>query len=232
MRVHTVIPWRGGDEARAAALRWVWRSLFESGAPPAYLAEAGGAWSKPQAIRQHALLPELDHAPQADVLVLHDADVWVEPDALQAAISAVEAGYPWAVPHRRVHRLTEESTLRVLTGTPASQTMSCVKRPYRGTAAGGIVVIPRATLLEVQPDERFTGWGGEDAAWRDALRCLVGMEWRETSAPLFHLAHEPAERTGHHHGSDANRALVARYAAARHDPDAMRALLAETQVAA
>jgi hypothetical protein len=81
----------------------------------------------------------------------------------------------------------------------------------------------------VPPDARFTGWGGEDAAWRDALRCLAGMEWREGTAPLFHLWHPPAPRDGYRHGSPEHRELVRRYGEARRDPLAMRVLLAEAE---
>jgi hypothetical protein len=111
--------------------------------------------------------------------------------------------------------------------------MPCAKRPYRGIAGGGIVVLPAATLAAVPPDPRFVGWGAEDPAWRDALRCLVGMEWRRTRAPLFHLWHPPAlDEYGDHRASPENGALAARYKAARTDPGAMRELMAETAVPA
>lgn len=220
-----IIPWHDGvDDERLRLLHWVEHRLAFEGRrirladwPPS------APWSKPRAIRR-AL-----NAVDAEVVVIHDADVWCP--GLDDAVAAVAHGYPWAVPHTRVHRLTPDATTAVLGGAEPERGMSCVRRPYRGTAGGGVLVMAAEVVRRIPPDPRFEWWGGEDAAWRDALRCLVGMEWRGT-APLFHLHHTPAVRNGRHHGSEANRALVARYAAARLDPAAMRDLIAEAEAVA
>ena len=224
MGVTVVIPWQSnGDPHRARALTWLARRFVER--PFGYALtiptlELHEQWSKPRAILEGA------RAAHGDIVVVHDADVWCE--ALPEAIEAVRAGAPWAIPHYRVHRLTPESTEVVLAGHEPDEGMPTVKRPYRGVGGGGIVVLPLDTLRAIPPDVRFVDWGGEDGAWRDALRCLAGPEWRESRAPLFHLWHPPAlDARGVHEAPEANGLLAARYNSARHRPDVMRALIAE-----
>lgn len=219
MGVTVIVPWQDtGCEHRRAAWRWV-ESRYLDRHPDWQIRVSvhAGEWCKPAAIIEAARTA-------SDLLVVADADVFC--DGTAAAVDAVHAGAPWAVPHRLVHRLTPAATRAVLAGAaPAGQ--PCHQRPYRGTAGGGIVVLERATLLDVPPDVRFTGWGGEDGAWRDALRCLAGMEWRAGSEPLVHLWHPPQMRLNRHVGSPENVALAARYVTARGNAAAMRALMAE-----
>lgn len=225
--VSVVIPWRAGEPTREEAMRWLTHRLADlRNGWGLVLSETpeDEPWCKARAILQGV------ERATGDVIVVHDADVWC--DGLPAAVAAVEAGYPWAVPHRRVHRLTPLATDRALDGDWPDERSPCLRRPYRGVAAGGILVAPRATLLDVPPDVRFTGWGSEDGAWRDALRCLAGREWRDTTAPLFHLHHEPQPRTPAGTTSAENAALAARYAYMRGDPVGMRDLMAEARVTA
>ncbi len=222
MGVAVVIPWAAPEgDSRWPGFLWLVKSWAAQGVTPVIaLADDDQPWSKSRVILQVA--QRLD----ADTLVINDADSWCP--GVPAAVRAVERGAPWAVPHLRVHRLTADSTKLVLdTGAPLTTLLPTVRRPYRGIAAGGIVVVPRQTILDVPPDPRFTGWGSEDGAWRDALRCLAGMEWRDTRQPLYHLHHQPAPRTPQGTTSPENAALAARYRAARRDPEAMRALIAE-----
>lgn len=222
--VTVLIPWQGSDPHRTAALGWVAKHLITGPlqGSPLMLSEVpeGEAWSKARAIGAAA------GRIATEFVVVHDADVWS--DGLPEALAAVRRGAPWAMPHARVHRLTPEATDAVLAGAPLAPDLPTVKRPYQGVGGGGVVVLHAEGLRQVLPDVRFTGWGGEDAAWRDALRCLLGGEWRQTRAPLYHLWHPPAlDEYGDHRASPENGSLAARYRAARRDPAAMRALMAE-----
>lgn len=160
----------------------------------------------------------------ADIVVLHDADVWC--DGLPDAIQAVMDGASWAVPHRGVFRLDEDATARVLDGEEPHEDMGLTQRPYLGTLGGGIVVASREVMLSISLDERFVGWGQEDSSWGIALGCLLGPPWRGHQ-PLYHLWHPPQERDSRRRGSRPGWALFRRYHAARNDPAAMRALIEE-----
>lgn len=173
-------------------------------------------------VKAAAVMPAVE-ASAADVMVVADADVWC--DGLAKAVDAVVQGAVWAIPHGRVCRLTESASEAVEAGASPSRD-DVEQPPYRGVPGGGIVVIPRASVLEVPLDPRFVGWGGEDHSWGYALRTLLGSPWRG-SAPLWHLWHPPQPRLSRRIGSAENDALHLRYAAARRNPAAMRALIDE-----
>lgn len=213
-----LIPWRGGCEHRARALEWVqaryrerfprWRVVVAP-APP-------GPWIKALAV--------MAAAPTSGVVVVADADVWC--DSTGRAVDMVRGGAPWALPHRSVYRLAPAASTQVMAGALPARTMACVQRPYRGTRGGGLVVLEAQVLREVPMDPGFVGWGGEDAAWGQALEALVG-EPKRCGDRLYHLWHPPQERLSRIVGSRANAALAERYARARRRPEEMQALISE-----
>jgi hypothetical protein len=184
--VEVVIPFAGDCPHRARALEWV-RGRYPW---PVTVARTTGLWCKAAAV-----MPAVRDS-CADVVLVADADVWT--DGVHDAVAEVEAGAPWAIPHRGVHRLDEH----------------------------GIVIAPREMLLSVPLDPRYIGWGQEDVSWAIALETLAGRPWRGR-APLVHLWHPPQDRMTRRFGSRASRDLYRRYQAASHDPTAMRALIQE-----
>lgn len=219
MDVAVVVPFRGGCPHRERAWRWVreqyagW-DLVEARSPD-------GEWCKAAAINPVVA------ATDAEIVVMADADVWT--DGLQAAVDAVDAGAPWAMPHGNVHRLSEEATQAVLNGADW-RGQPLTQRPYRGVAGGGVLVARRQTLLRAPIDCRFIGWGQEDECHAMALKTLVGPAWRG-EADLLHLYHPAQERMTRRRGSQGSWRLRKRYASARDNPAAMAALIEESRVA-
>lgn len=170
-------------------------------------------------------MPAIAACDAGAVVVVADADVWC--DGISAAVAAVEAGAPWAIPHDLVHRLSETGTAAVLAGAHWRGQPVC-QQPYPGVMGGGIVVARRETLLEAPLDPRFVGWGQEDESWAVALTALAGPPWRG-AAPLLHLWHPPQPRLDRRRGSTGGWNLRRRYLRARRDPAAMRQLLDEAR---
>lgn len=214
--VAVLVPWRP-DPQRQRIWEWVhdryrqqhpdWEIVLQP-APD-------GPWRKACAVNTAA------RACSAGTVIVADADVWAP--NLQQAVDLVHGGAGWVIPHRYVHRLTEQATKIVLEGGCATDTE---EHPYFGVEGGGIVVLPRETLLDVPMDERFCGWGQEDQAWGIALHFLIGPAVR-LNADLTHLWHPPQPRDNRKIGSLASFALHRRYLKARHDPDLLRDLLKE-----
>lgn len=113
-------------------------------------------------------------------------------------------------------------------GDEAAMGRLLAERPYSGIEGGGIVIASREVILSIPPDERFVGWGQEDESWGIALSCLAGAPWRG-SGPLFHLQHAPPPRASRTRGSPEGWNLRRRYCRARHDPQAMKALIEEAR---
>lgn len=232
MATEVIVPYRGGCAHRERAWGYVRRRYGEAH-PTWAVIEApapAGPWSKGA-----ALAPALA-ASDADVVVVADADVWCE--GIVEAVAAVAADSPaaaWAIPHRRVWRLTEAATAAYIAGAqPAGLPLIAEKhiapgsRGYVSRRGGGIVVARREDLLTVPMDTRFEGWGQEDEAWGLALDTLVGRAWRG-SEPLIHLYHPPADRLDRQWGSAEGRALKRRYAHAYRHRNAMRILIREAR---
>lgn len=180
-------------------------------------------WRKADAVA--AALRRVRRGAWPSVLIIHDADVIVAPDALRAAVAIVEAGRAWAVPHQTVLRLNADST-HTLEGTGRLPEVPHYTRwPYVGIPGGGITVV-RADVYDACPiDRRFVGWGGEDQAWGWALETLFGAPWREADADLLHLWH-PHPAPGAQRNPKMECELLRRqYRSRRGKPDAMRALL-------
>lgn len=222
MRVEVIVPFTASTLERVQLLAWVIDRHRRAGRDVT-IGEAApdGPWVKAAAVNPAVA------ASTADVVVVADADVWC--DGLDAAITAVQAGAAWAVPHHRVMRLTAASTAAVLAGADHRDAgaMRLAERPYPGVAGGGLVVARRDVLEEVPLDARFVGWGREDQAWGAALSVLHGKPWRGIE-PLLHLWHRPQERPSRSRGCTTSERLWRRYQAAR-TPAAMRTVIGEAR---
>jgi hypothetical protein len=230
-----LFPWRHGDPHRDRAADWVLEAWATHYPGVARLTtgdvdglDVDGAWCKANHVAHLAALA----SPEADVLVVSDVDVWVDPAAVRAAVDLVTRGdVTWAVPHRDVYRLNAAATAELIArpvpgGPPAVAAGDLAERPYRGHLGGGVVVLGRRAALDVPLDPRFVGWGQEDDSWAMALVTLAGKPWRG-SADLVHLWHPPQPRMNRMYGSAQGQALAARYRRASGHPVAMRGLLAE-----
>lgn len=183
MTTAVLIPWAATDEWRTRALAHVtawWRSL---GYDPV-LGRHDGPWRKALAVAD--ALARTD----ADVLVVADADVFVP--GVERAIALVEQGAPYAIPHVRVHRLTERATTQLYeTGThDGEMEKGC---PYVGVVGGGMVVLRRDVYEDCPLDASYAGWGREDEAFGLALEVLHGPPERLDN-PLWHLWHPAPPR--------------------------------------
>jgi len=208
-----------GDDYREAARWYVERRLVAHFPWPVCIGDSDLPWSKGTA------LARARSSTTADVLVIHDADVLVAPDALLAAVTAVRGGSAWAIPHALVHRLDQAVTDQLLAGGDFPPAIPrYMRQPYRGYEGGGITVVSAAVWDECPVDPRFIGWGGEDEAWAWALGCMYGPAWRG-SADLWHLYHPHPDPNARHVSTPQSHLLWRSYRAHRNRPDLMRGIL-------
>jgi hypothetical protein len=93
-------------------------------------------------------------------------------------------------------------------------------------ATGGVLVTrPDAWWKAGGMDERFLGWGFEDAAYRTAADALLGPTVRHEGT-IAHLWHPPESNLGSPEHV-ANGHLCQRYVDAAGHPDVIRGLIAE-----
>jgi hypothetical protein len=219
--VDVIIPWRPGCPDRERALEYVLRRWDLAGHFVTLAENRTGPWNKAAAVMPAAWRSA------ADVLVIADADVWC--DDIEPSLELVASGRRrWAVPHGRVHRLDQAATDELLAAGTFPTPDRLAERPYRGHPGGGIVVIDRATCLDVPLDPRFVGWGHEDDAWALALGRLAGAPGRGT-APLWHLWHPPQPRLNRRVGSRDSQIHFRRYVTAARNRAAMTELINEAK---
>lgn len=221
MTVAVVIPWRGGNPQREHHHRVI-RDHLRTLLPDAHHldADSGHQPFNRAASRNHGV--RLAEQAGADVVVVCDADTLVQPDPLHEAIAAAGDGR-LHLPYTRYRGLTREGTEAWLSNRPDIDSMPTEDETTWST--GGVLVIRTDAWWRAGgQDERFTGWGAEDSAYRIACDALLGPTVRHEGT-IHHLWH-PVVRT-----QDplypANMALAHRYDAAEGDPDAVRAIVGE-----
>lgn len=214
-----VIPWRDTGPARAEALQHVLVALHDM-LPDAevILADSGHQPFNRAASRNHGV-----RTADPDVAVVCDADTIPEPDPLHTAIDQAAADGLLHLPYTRYRALSRPGTAAALRGThPAG----CHAELELDSSQGGILVMRSdAWRAAGGMDERFTGWGFEDAAFHAAVETVHGKVIRHPGT-IHHLWH-PSDIDMASPEYAANRALCQRYENAHGHPAAMRALQTE-----
>jgi hypothetical protein len=155
-----------------------------------------------------------------EVIVVNDADTIPEPDALRAAVAAARTSRAVHLPYTEYHWLGAEGTAQLRAGTPAND---CVFDLVIGACSGVYVTTPTTWAAHGGQDERFRGWGFEDAAWYVAHETLIGSPPVRHEGNVYALHHLAEVRAGERY--DANAALMERYRVAAGDPQAMAQLV-------
>ncbi|GGV45738.1 galactosyltransferase-related protein [Streptomyces spectabilis] len=221
MTVGVVIPWRPGTPERNAHHEYVRAHLaallpdaihldVDSGHEP--FSRAG---SRNEGVRQA-------EAAGADVVVLCDADTLAEPEPVHEAIATAADGR-LHLPYSWYRGLTRDGTRAYLAGAQAAD---CPVDLEHGWATGGVLIIQPASWWAMGGmDERFTGWGFEDAAARICADALLGPTGTHEGT-ITHLWHPQESGLGSPQHV-ANGQLCQRYVDATGKPEAIRALIAE-----
>lgn len=161
-------------------------------------------------------------ADAGQVIVINDADTIPQRDSLLRAIEGAANSGLVHLPYTEYHWLGASGTAQFSEG---SRLDDCEFELVRGACSGVYVTTPDTWASHGAQDERFRGWGFEDAAWYLAHSTLLGEPPRRAAGRVFALHHAAQPREGEQY--DANAALMQRYTAAAGDPVGMRQLVAE-----
>ena len=158
--------------------------------------------------------------PQDEVVVIGDADTIPSLEPLQEAIAAAATSGLVHLPYTRYQWLGALGTAAFFDGAPLDAIEATL---VVGACSGVYVTTPRTWASHGGQDERFRGWGFEDAAWYVAHETLLGEAPRRHAGAVFALHHETQLRAGQQY--EANAALRERYRDAEQSPEAMRELV-------
>ncbi|THG31077.1 hypothetical protein [Naasia lichenicola] len=155
-----------------------------------------------------------------DVVILADADTLPEAAPLRAAIAAAMISGRVELPYTEYRWLGAAGTAQFCAGTPL---VDCTFELVRGACSGVYVTTPATWWSSGGQDERFRGWGYEDAAWYLAHETVLGEPPRRSEGRVYALHHQAEVRAGVQY--DANAALMDAYRAAAVDAASMRSFL-------
>jgi hypothetical protein len=153
---------------------------------------------------------------EGEVVVINDADTLPERAPLIAAIDAAAHSSVVQLPYTDYRWLGPAGTAELVAGTAPRH---CEFELVVGACSGIYVTTPRTWWSHGGQDERFRGWGFEDAAWYVAHETLLGEPPQRHPGAVFALAHELEAREGP--GFDANARLMQRYRDAAGSSEAM-----------
>jgi hypothetical protein len=105
------------------------------------------------------------------VVVINDADTIPQRDSLLAAVDAAATSGLVHLPYTEYHWLGADGTAQFADGMPLED---CDFELVRGACSGVYVTTPASWISHGGQDERFRGWGFEDAAWHLAHETLLG----------------------------------------------------------
>ncbi len=155
-----------------------------------------------------------------DVVVIGDADTIPELAPLLDAIDGARQSGLVHLPYTRYHWLGSRGTAQFAEGHAL---IECDHELVIGACSGVYVAAPETWRAHGGQDERFRGWGFEDAAWYLAHETILGSPPVRHEGRVYALHHKAEVREGPQY--DANAALMERYRAAASDADAMRQLV-------
>ena len=155
-----------------------------------------------------------------EVVVINDADTIPQLEPLLEAIAAAATSGLVHLPYTRYHWLGTPGTTQFTAGTALDR---CDFELVNGACSGVYVTTPQSWWSHGGQDERFRGWGFEDAAWYVAHETLLDEVPRRHEGVIYALHHAAQAREGDQY--DANAALMEQYRAAQSSRDAMRQLV-------
>lgn len=162
----------------------------------------------------------MSQADDDEVVVIGDADTIPEPEALRAAIHAARTSDRVQLPYTEYRWLGRTGSAQYAEGRDLED---CDHDHVVGACSGVYVATPRTWARHGGQDERFRGWGFEDAAWYLAHETLVGAPPQRHEGRVYALHHVGETRAGLQY--EANAAHMERYRSAAGDAPAMAQLV-------
>jgi len=176
------------------------------------------------------------------MLVIADADSWVEREQLLTGLERAAYYEHLVVPWWTAYRLTRQDSLHIMTLDPAEP--NPITRTMKENAAGTgpspasgamVLIIQRRSFERVGGfDPRFRGWGSEDVSFANACWTLLGRN-EYSMGESYALHHpQPTTKDGMRVWKDdkgqLNTALYERYRKATGHPTLMSVICGEHPV--
>jgi hypothetical protein len=204
INVAVVIPWRAQPDRRYAFN--IVKSWYKENLPDAkiILADDGKRHFCLSGCRNIGVKMAEDF--EADVVVIGDADTIPEINPLNEAIQAAYKDGYVHLPYTQYRSLRIQGTREFQRGIPLDK---CDAFIVDGAVSGVYVTSPKTWWSHYGQDERFRGWGFEDAAWYTAHKIILGQDPVRHEGNVYSMHHKSAKKEGPLY--EANAQLCALY---------------------
>lgn len=204
INIAIVIPWRAKPDRKYAFD--IVRSWYENNLPDAkiILADDGKKDFCLSGCRNVGV--KIAEESGANVVVINDADTIPEIDPLMQAINAAANDSYVHLPYTQYCSLRIQGTREFKRGISLQK---CDAFIVDGACSGVYVTSPQTWWSHYGQDERFRGWGFEDAAWYTAHKIILGQDPIRHEGSVYSMHHKSANKTGPLY--DANAQLCGLY---------------------
>lgn len=142
----------------------------------------------------------------ADIVIINDADTIPEINPLKDSVVAAYNDSYVHLPYTEYRSLRKKGTLEFKSGKQLNQ---CDAFIVDGAVSGVYVTSPKTWWSHYGQDERFRGWGFEDAAWYSAHKIILNKEPVRHNGAVYSMHHKSAVKSGSLY--EANAQLCALY---------------------
>lgn len=221
--ISVIIPWRAREDRQYAfdrVVEWYQTNLpqaniipVDDGREPFCLAGSRNLGVK-QAEEQGS-----------DIVIINDADTIPQLSPILFAIEWAERGGDRVIlPYSQYRSLQEKGTNQFKQGTNIA---ACHAFIVDGACSGVYVCTPKVWWSHYGQDERFRGWGFEDAAWYAAHSTIIGRPPKRVEGAVYAFTHKSEIKEGPDY--ERNASLCYKYLdiESRGDADAMKELASQ-----
>jgi hypothetical protein len=132
-----------------------------------------------------------------DVLIVSDADIFLDPHSLSKSIERVASENVVSLPFTELLLLSEMGSQELIAGR---ETLHSIRQKHGITVfnnqIGGVFVLNSSTFRILNGwDERFVGWGFEDLAMNEAHKVILGKNYHRAHGIAGSLHHGDRDKS-------------------------------------
>lgn len=193
MKIGLVIPWRPQPSRLSAFAATTDRYAEMLPDVTMYLADSPGEIFSMSASRNKGCLEAISDG--VDVLIVSDADVFLDPYPLSKSIEKAFKKNVVSVPYTELLVLDQGQSEQIAAGEYGLVEMRIRSRMLH-RQVGGIFVLSSSTFGILNGwDERFVGWGFEDLAMQEAHKAIFGEDFDRPHGIAACLYHEDRDKS-------------------------------------
>lgn len=195
MKLGIVVPWRHQESRAAAFVKTIERLSQQFPDSTIYCSDKPGERFSISGARNKGCLEAIEDG--CDTLLVVDADMLLEKDAIERAIEKSKLMVSVCLPYTVLNRMNEELSTSVINDEILFEETRGHNTGYTVTnQIGGAYVMQSSTFLRLNGwDERFLGWGFEDDAFAAAHSAILGKTLDKVqgyAVTFYHLDRDQA----------------------------------------